>query len=558
MKSERIGVWVKGMLMSRKRRASRKELRACRTSTSKRRTVAARVGRLRRLAVHLGPTPIEGEPLVLRDTVRQQFAKRARSLGLSDAEFREVMDRVLIHEVRPGRYVVTPTEMPSFVTSVGIGVVKTVIPAGVVEHRDERLKDELHEKSPRLIVQFAKPGYLVGFSSMHWRSASRRFGALAHSNSVVAEINRDVIVRVLQQIPRENWLTVVTHYCRALSRLIADKCRLLPLTIEDRLRCGLAQLARDFPRPGHPDLIDVVLHHRDLAELIGTNRTSIAKVMRKLKDVVRWNSDLQRYLVGPGILREVPPQTTEHVGSKGLPADEGDRENFRKAIPVAAREIGFPNDVAGILLQRAELRSFAPGDVIRVSDPPNATVLVSGTAMVMVRTDSGKDIGVWIAKPGQFIGSGWLSRAGAPLPLFYAVAHESASGGDCQVATLTRDVMLRIMERLSPGELLTFVGCCHEVLSRQVYDRTVMLPLSIPERLLYQLHVLAADFPEVVCDGTVINLPLDLGRDLAALIATNSAGVRRGLRDLEKAGRIRIEPDGRIVVVGFHPQRTKT
>src|SRR5207245_561198 len=82
-----------------------------------------------------------------------------------------------------------------------------------------------------------------------------------------------------------------------------------------------------------------------------------------------------------------------------------------------------------------------------------------------------------------------------------------------------------------------YLGYCHETLLQYLYHRCVMLPMETADRLLYQLHVLAAEFPEPVKDGTVMDLQLRPRRLLGSLVAANDLVLGRALAELESAER---------------------
>lgn len=523
---------------------------------------ARRARRLRRLAA-LEVVPWEA-PVTsaaaarVKESVLRQFRSRASSVGFSDDDLSIVMDRLCVHEVRAGRFLLTPADTPPFVSVVGLGAVKTVIPLGVVEPNDLASRAEARAEGSRrgqrwLIVQLAKPGYVVGLTPISRRFASRKFGAVAHCDSVVAELGHDVIREVLGRMAAPARLMLVMYHCRALSRLIAMKCRLLPLSVPDRLRCELAQLARQFPRPGHPGLIDVELRHQDFADLVGTVRTSVVHAMRRLEGIVHFDRGTRRYVVSGAALDAATLSGPAVAGGLGLSADADERDTFRRYVPAAMRFLGLPPDTCRMLLDGADLRSFPPGQVIAADDPLHATIIVEGAARVLVRTPSGRDVGVCIARRGHLISAGSGSSA---APAFYAIAHDTGGGDSCQVAILRSELLHRAVESLLPEQILAFLGYCHDALSRHLYDRTIMLSLGNAERLLYQLHVLAADFGKPVRDGTVIDLPLSFGGDLRPLIATNASGMAHAKHDLLDSRRIDLLDDKRIVVRGLQHARS--
>jgi CRP-like cAMP-binding protein len=468
-----------------------------------------------------------------------------------------MMRRILIHDVRRGRHLLLPGDTPTFVSVVRSGAVKTVIPCGVRHGRKPKgLADRPTDGTRRpLTVQFGKPGHIVGLAPIAARTASRKFGAVAHCDSTVAEVARDVIVDVLAHSDPRVRLRMIAYHTRAVSRLIAEKCRLLSLSTAGRLQCVLTQLARDFPRIGHPGAINLEIRHRDLADYVGAARTGIVRAMKVLRDTVWLDRQQRCYVVAENVMTTAEPWFPVPSAVRGFHGGERARSVFQRALQRAVLRVGLPRAAANVLLEGAEIRCYEPGDVIGAEDRIHASILVSGAARVLVRVGPCRDVGVWIAKPGHFIGAGWTSEERDRIPAFHAVAHDAGTDEPCRVAVLDEPLMLRVLETLSPSQLLVLLAYCHDALCRQLHDRTVMLPLGNSERLLYQLHVLAADFPRAMPEGTVIDLPLNLRRDLAPLVATDPTGITRAKDDLEAAGRIKFLDDGRVVVLGYHLTR---
>lgn len=517
---------------------------------------AARKRRLQRLAaVRIRCDRDEAQPSCspVREAVLQAFRSKARAVGLTDTALREVVHRVLVHEVRAKKYLVAPGDAPAFVSVVGVGAIKTKILSPVAlssAGNGKRPGPRGSKPNERwLTVQFAKPGYIAGLTPTTSGPRVRKFAAVAHCHSVVAELPRDVIAEVLKGIPARVRLQMMAYHWRGLSRLIAEQSRLLSLDTEGRLRCVLSELARDFPHPGRVGAIALELHHDDLAQRIGKERTGVLRALKKLQGDVWFDRTIKRYVVHPHLLQPATVETTAMSPSMRSGIDAADSAADARALSLAARHIGLPGTVHRMLSEGAELRTYQPDDLISIEDPLHLIVLLSGAARVSVDVGRERQVGVWIAKPGHFIGAGWVGST-ERQSVFRAVAHDTNPSTGCRVAILKEDLLLRVMDALAPFEMLTFLGRCHDVLSRQLYDRTTLLPLNIPERLLYQLHVLAADFPDGVGRGTIVDLPLTR-RDLALLIAATKEQVGSALADLEEAGRIVRLKDQRILVLGL-------
>lgn len=254
------------------------------------------------------------------------------------------------------------------------------------------------------------------------------------------------------------------------------------------------------------------------------------------------------YRVTPGLLKSLDERRSpsrDRTVSAGRAATDEARSIFRRSLRWANHHLRLPGHVVEILIAGAELRSYDAEEVIDIDGALHATVLVSGSARVMVDVGPGSDVGVWIAKPGHFIGAGWVGRRGSEAQAFYAIAHQ-----ECHVAILRPELMENVIGALSANQLIDFIAYCNEALSRQLYNKAVMLPMTKPERLLYQLQVLANDFPKRCSEGTIIDLSLGR-RQLAPLIASGEPQLTKALADLKAAGRVRLLENERILVVGY-------
>ncbi len=478
-----------------------------------------------------------------RQLVLSVLKTKALAAGLSPLQLEHSLRRALITKFSAGHEILLPGDSPDFLSVVCAGAVKTVIPWAVYDPA-ERPSSIAPTRARRLTVQFAKPSYVFGLMPLARGERNGRFGAIAHSDALVAVMSRDLMASVLAQAPAEARMRFIAYCCRAISRLICAKCQLLALDVPDRLLQELTQLARDFPLNGTPGGVDLPLSQHDLAELVGASRFSIIRALRSLAGLVRYEG--RRFIVAPDLLAAPAHVPGRRSPARGFAAGDEQRAVFQRQLIRNHERMGLSREAVYRLANGAELRSFDAEDVIDVDDQTYATVLVEGAVRVNVEVADKTHVGVWIAKPGHFVGAGWVGTGHDRNPAFCAVAH-----GPCVVAFVRLELMARVVEVLSPEELLHFLGYCYAGLSQHLFDKCVLLPMSTPERLLYQLQVLARDFPCSTAEGTIIDLPLRPRRDLAPLIASNPWSLGRALVQLKRAERIRQLSDGRFLVLGY-------
>ncbi|TMA75821.1 MAG: Crp/Fnr family transcriptional regulator [Deltaproteobacteria bacterium] len=468
---------------------------------------------------------------------------RATAVGLSHEQLRSWVERSMLAKFPAGHRILSPGEAPALLSTLVSGYVKTIVAPAVY---DPEGGDEA--AGQRITVQFASPGHVVGLVPTGPRNVRVKFGAVAHTDSVVMSIGRDAVCAILDGTTAGARLLILAYQCRLLSRLIYDKCRLLAADVRTRLEQELVRLARSCPREGSPGTIGMRFCHQDIAELIGACRGSVTRAFGELVDQGLLTVRAGWYTVSPRLLAELSFRPSPHPSARGYAVDETARRTLLESLSWM-NDLGIPRDVIRMVADGAELRGYDVGSVIVGDGGVFATMLVSGVARIEAEVASDGYLTAWFAKPGQFIGAGWAGRPDTQV--FRAVVHDR-----CEVAFLRPDLMMKITGMLSGSQFLRYLGYCHETLLQYLYHRCVMLPMETADRLLYQLHVLAAEFPEPVKDGTVIDLQLRPRRLLGSLVAANDRVLGRALAELKQAERIRILPDGRILVVGYFASRT--
>ena len=509
--------------------------------------IDGRISRLMRLEVRRDHgVPLRREERRLErwcEMAIRVHAKPAAAIGLSREQLRSWVERSMLAKFPAGHRIFSPGEPPALLSTLVSGHVKTIVAPGVYDPEDA---DEA--AGQRITVQFASPGHVVGLVPTGPRNVRVRFGAVAHTDSVVMSIGRDAMSGILDGTTPPARLLTLAYQCRMLSRLVYDKCQLLAADVRTRLEHELARLVRSCAREGSPGTIDMPFCHQDIAEAIGACRTSVTRAFGELAEEGLVTVRGGRYTLSPHLLARATFRPTARASTRGYPVEESARRTLWESLSWM-NDLGIPGDVIRTVVDGAELRGYDAGSVIMGDEGAFATVLVSGVARVEAEVTPDSYVTAWFAKPGQFVGAGWAGRP--ETQVFRAVAHEH-----CEVAFLRPDLMLRIVAILSGSQFLRYLGYCHETFLQYLYHRCVMLPMQTAERLLYQAHVLALEFPAPAKEGTVIDLELHPRRLLGSLVAANERVLARALADLKRADRIRILPDGRMLAVGCFASRT--
>jgi CRP/FNR family cyclic AMP-dependent transcriptional regulator len=114
------------------------------------------------------------------------------------------------------------------------------------------------------------------------------------------------------------------------------------------------------------------------------------------------------------------------------------------------------------------------------------------------------------------------------------------------VAYLPRAAWREVACHLRVEESLRLAGRAWQTLSRRLYERSALLAMPVPARVLHQLRVLAHDFGRPHPAGVCIDLPLSHA-DLAAMVGAARANVTRAVVALRADGRL-VRAPGRFVL----------
>jgi CRP-like cAMP-binding protein len=474
-----------------------------------------------------------------RAAVRALLPK-ASLLGVSEDE---LVHRGVFIRRDAGQALALPGDTPDVLYVIGLGAVMTTVPlpAG----------GELEQ----VIVQIAKPGHVVGLGPLGRTHGPVRFGATALTASTVVGLSRDFLIDILRRQSAETQLLIAAYHTRAMSRLLSDVCQLLPEPLDRRLTLRLRDVCRAFPANGDVFAIDpgLDLSQTRIAELIGATRGPVNKGLHRLVEAGILRATVPRIaFTSPPEIASCRPPLPPGRPRRPLPLEaDALRRGFGAVLDQERRRMHLPPAAAAVLLRRAELHRYERGERIAVADDLFATFLVRGVARVDCVLDGRRQAGVWMARPGHFVGAGWVGKGRRP-PLFTARAHER-----CVVARLRPEVMIEALGTLDGDELLHFHGYCHAALSRHLYDKYRLLCLGAADAVLYQLQVLAETFPESHERGTVIGLDLTDCRavaprmvgDFIGVVPTTAAKAFAELRRREVVEFV----NGRILLPGFRP-----
>jgi CRP-like cAMP-binding protein len=172
--------------------------------------------------------------------------------------------------------------------------------------------------------------------------------------------------------------------------------------------------------------------------------------------------------------------------------------------------------------------------------------LIAGVMKVVCAGSNTPQMTLVFAKPGQFITTGWLFEGRPPRRAFGARAHEFSS-----VAMWSQHAVGEILTTLPPMVALQVHSYAWRAFSRLLWQRFQMLDMSVRERLLFGVRILARDWGEPwpsaeAVEGARITLILTC-QDLAEFVIASRARVSEALGELRDEGLIATVDDHMLV-----------
>jgi CRP-like cAMP-binding protein len=319
--------------------------------------------------------------------------------------------------------------------------------------------------------------------------------------------------------------------------------RPLPARVEYTMRV----LARAFPRPGEPGLVDLRLSRRHVAQLVGGSRAAVGRALARLEAEGRLSVRDGRFAIHgagePLRFGPRPPLGTVLPPDREPPAA---RPTLRRLLNRLRPALGLDERSVERIVSMARLVRCAPGE--RVPAAPEGAYLsfvVDGAVRIVRETLP--ELWVHVARPGQFAGIGAEARDGRRL--FRAEAHVPST-----VAILGREAFAEVIGATMDEEgLLQFLAYASRVLSSYIRDQCLFLTMTGDERLLHALGVLAADFPRPDERGVVVDLRFTQ-RQLGRLVGMRREKVCGALVRLRRAGLVDVV-EGCILLRGQHTGR---
>lgn len=451
-------------------------------------------------------------------------------LGLRDVDLLYAVRRMFVPaHYAPGKTILRAGDCLDLFTVLGAGTVKTTC-------TDARRKRTV-------TLQVVGEGHAFGLPSLAHPSEVRRFGAVAHSQSLVGLMTPEALEDVIDRLDTNRRVRLLTYGWNAHIGLLLDKRVLLSLPAADRIWYALARLAAAFPgNDGAAGGAGPCLTQTDIGQLIGATRST---VNRKLKELGKAIISCRR---GRYVVHHQPPFAVSSFASPLRPGgvsinDDATRKDVLACLRQQAARAGLPPAAVRAFAQHARLVVCAPGTQIALPDRNEAlSLLITGAARVECPGPGDAPLTLLFAKPG------WLILGGTP-PVGRAGFRAVAQVESC-AAVLTSDGLAHVVDSMTAREFLRFLSFGWRVLSHHLWRTCLFLMMDEGDRILHQLMQLAHDFPAPHERGTLIDLDLS-AVDIARLVGADETRVGRHLRRLSRERRIAFvsHPRKRIVVV---------
>jgi len=203
-----------------------------------------------------------------KEQFRARLMETGRRMGLTDVAVAELVKRAQLGRWRRNQDIFTTADAADLVNFLVSGAVKVTCPAG----------------NDTVCVQLVRPGQFFGLNWYAERGRPRLFGATAFTDCTIAMVTSEMMATLITNLPPQSVMQIMSYSWRALSRLLHEKCSLLGLGLEDRLKRELAVLARDFGREQDGGIVlDVPLTHADLGEFAIASRANVARLMKRFE-----------------------------------------------------------------------------------------------------------------------------------------------------------------------------------------------------------------------------------------------------------------------------------
>ena len=203
---------------------------------------------------------------------RVRFQRCVEALGVPDRITDELTEQMILVRYTEGSAIISRGSPATFMFWLARGLVKVYCP---------------NVDGNRVLVRLAGPGELLGYIDCINATGARRhvYEIYAANNCEAALLARDHALKLLHKLEKDELIKLIEDLNTRWSETMFWHMRLFGLDFRDRLEMVLADLGRRF---GIKDerglLITPELSQLDLAEMIGSSRPMISRLVKAMTD----------------------------------------------------------------------------------------------------------------------------------------------------------------------------------------------------------------------------------------------------------------------------------
>jgi CRP/FNR family transcriptional regulator, cyclic AMP receptor protein len=243
------------------------------------------------------------------------------SWGISEQTARELTEHHTELSYGPGHLIFGQGSPADIVLWVVKGVVREVCP---------------NANGSQTLVRLATTGDILGLADKLNEKGQwiRRFEAWTASKCVLAIVTRDYVRSLLKGMNPEELLALSERMNSASSEWVEYYATFLGLSYRERIEIVMAELGRKF---GIPDSKGVLLTfeptHSDLAEMIGSSRPVVGRVLTELIEDREIERHDRKYILLRGGAIEAAVSEDSHVAKAQVPPSIQPAASSRRSIP---------------------------------------------------------------------------------------------------------------------------------------------------------------------------------------------------------------------------------
>ena len=216
---------------------------------------------------------------------RLKFHRSVEALSLPAPIIEELTEKMIMVRYTEGSAIVSSGSPANFLFWLSRGLVKVYCP---------------NIDRERVLVRLAGPGDILGHSEFLNANGARRHAYAIHAVNTceIALLARDHVLEILHRLEKIELIKLIADLNTRWSETMFWQMRLFGLDFRNRLEMVLTDLSRRFGvKDERGTLITPELSHLDLAEMIGSSRPMISRLVSAMTDARELVRSGKQYIV---------------------------------------------------------------------------------------------------------------------------------------------------------------------------------------------------------------------------------------------------------------------